>query len=102
MLTMRCNGWGMQMNTAVRVSIVAHGTVGSLSSKDYPGPSSDGYSNVLDRFLAHARAGKQSDITPADRAMRLMHALYESSRVGAPITVGLAEMPAGSDVLTRG
>lgn len=95
-------GWGMQMNTAVRVSIVAHGTVGSLSNKDYPGASSDGYSNVLDRFLAHARAGKQSDLTPADRAMRLMHALYESSRVRVPITVGLAKVLAGSDVLTRG
>ena len=40
-------GWGMQMNVPVRFSVVAHGATASLSSKDYPVSSSDGYFSVL-------------------------------------------------------
>lgn len=86
-------GWGMQMNMPVRVSIVAYGATGSLSAKEYPGSSSDGYSNVIDRFIAAVRRRRQPDLTPVNKAMRLMHALYESSRSGAPVTLDLAEVP---------
>ncbi|MEZ5786800.1 MAG: Gfo/Idh/MocA family oxidoreductase [Xanthobacteraceae bacterium] len=84
-------GWGMPMTMPVRVSIVAYGTTGTLSSRDYPGSSSDGYSNVLDRFMTAARHRRQSDLTPVNKAMQLMHALYESSRRRAPVAVDLAE-----------
>lgn len=82
-------GWGMPMNVPFRFSVVAHGASGSLSNKDYAGSSSDGYSNVFNRFIAAARLGQQSDLTAVNRAMRLLHALYKSSRLGAPITVDL-------------
>ena len=77
------------MNVPFRFSVVAHGASGSLSNKDYAGSSSDGYSNVFNRFIAAARLGQQSDLTAVNRAMRLLHALYKSSRLGAAVTVDL-------------
>ena len=79
-------GWGMKLIQPTRFNIRAYGTQGCVASTDFDGPTTDGYGHVIDAFMRHIESATKPSLAPVSDTMRLLHALYDSIRLGRRIS----------------